>query len=127
MRSKKYLKTTLSIIISLLLFSCSSTHPLLGKWESKQQIIQRFDYSRELHQGEWYYHTMEFKKNGNLIIGNYKSQYYDTVKYTLNDRTIKITANNGFVSELPILKINASELRTLDVADSLVTIYKKMK
>jgi hypothetical protein len=125
-KEKRYLKIALAIVIISMLNSCS-THSLIGKWESQKQIIQKFNFTRELHQGKWYYHTMEFKKDGNLIIGNFESRIYDTVKYILTGKTIKITAKNGLISTIPILKINASELRTLDALDSVVTVYGRIK
>jgi hypothetical protein len=112
----------IGVLISLL--SCSSEKSILGKWGSVQLITKtgKEVISLNISKDDFRYSTWEFNPDGNLFMGKYKA------RYSINNDTINITAENGFISVVPIVKLTSNELRLreLSMGDSVVTVLKRI-
>ena len=112
-------------LLSLFL-SCTTKTGLIGKWEKKQIIHPGLNFTKNIKNGDWEYATMQFLQDSNLIIG-LNTVKYDPVKYSVKDSMINITAKNGFVSQVKILSVNATELKTMEIIDSSIIVYRRLK
>lgn len=119
-------KWILLVWVSPLYFSCTTNTGLIGKWGKKQIIYPGVNLTKNIKESDWEYATMQFLQDSNLIVG-LTTVKYDTVKYSVKDSMISITAKNGFVSQIKILSVNATELKTMEIIDSSIIVYRRFK
>jgi hypothetical protein len=115
----------LSIICCFL--SCTTRQSILGKWESTHLItkVGGQTISLNVSKEDFRYSTWEFNNDGSLsmLTGRDKSHY------SLQNDTIRITAHNGTISVVPVIKLSGNELRIRDLlgGDSVVRIFRRIK
>lgn len=81
----------------------------------------------KIPQGDWFYYTMIFNPEGSVVFGGRDKVEPGIVSYSLQHDNIIITANNGHVSVVPIVKLTKKKLQTLNTIDSSVTIFRRAR
>ena len=102
------------VVFSMLVISCNSEHSIIGTWElEKIQILpdskgtpQFITITKEdPRYSSWRFHTDKTLD----FTGKYRSGTH-SAHYELQKDTIIITAENGYISQVPIIKRTKNEM-----------------
>ena len=108
-------------------YSCASKPSVVGKWETVYRSLGNDTMLIPVAKDDWFYFAWEFKADGKLLLNQRRTDQKSQATYVLRNDTLIVTAENGFVSVTPVLKLTSTELRMRSIVDNNVSVYKRVR
>jgi len=121
-----------AVAITLLLGTagCGGSRSLQGSWETTATVIRigKETILKDIKKGSFAYSRYIFRPDDTLIITGLNENQSMAMHYDFKNDTIRIIAQNGMVSVVPVLRLNHKELhlRHLSAGDSVVGIFRRI-